>query len=1164
MRIKRSQRFVMRVAVVATVAVVGCLVGARGDARHAAQSDERLPTGRLELLRAWSIGTAANDNLEGAAEGAEGHIYVAGNAGAVLRELPGGVNPITLGTAAESPACGAGFVMKLSADGSSITACAQFAPGILHATSVAVTKNAVYVGGYAGDGLEPLLKDGRGLMALYPLRAEQQLIRDGKLAEAYGQPPGKPDVLAGRPWLGRLGAPCVLRFSTDLSRLEGGTYLEGWQQVYDKHRACGLPKRIHEHFWQPIDICPLANGDIVVSHDGGYFRRLTEADRRFVESIEDPEFKQNMPGRLAFYDVCDYVSRLSPDLSQRVWKTDIYTPPTNVEVARKLKGGWPYPHYSNPRTHRMRLGRDESVWVCGWSATETSSEPWWSPFLWQLDPATGKPMRRLYEFDPMSGGGNRMGGLVADTAVLSVAVEHDGDLLTCLISDGGNTWMWNGPLGKKMLGPVLGPSHGKGVHHFWGQVHRVDGKTFEGLGGGQTGRFAWSVDVAGLPGKRMMSLGRWHSVMPWTPDAWWTNAVNPNPNAFVRVQDSAFKTEFWTSIPGVRPFQLTPISGDRYIIIGMADGQTAPSTNSWATTSPGGEDGFFAMMKWTEQQAGNNLSEIDQLWSKVLTLRDKIRETETRLAEAKVIMTMVGDLVAEGKNQALDQARTAHREADAAYRDAMKNSDVPSLAESAAAARRERDRLIDERLDPLPRFKEMRNRADALDQRIQTLSARLSELTMEEWKELGHSKIELQSLRDNLGLIRRVFWGTTPEIQRAVQSVKHREQAEANARQKNKEVSRAREALRGASKALEEARASAALDSEIGKRVDGDVATWEKELAEHKASLEKTTNALQCDGWQTITATLDVKDDAKTPLPQSVISLPPGHKRIRALMFGFMNAAIHDPYVRGVCAREGVAIVEIKDRRLGIFDYTKGAEEVLLAHIDALAAASNHPEVRTVPWITAGCSASTLTARNIAYWQPDRVICVISFSGGNLQETLDRSRSLKGVPILFINGEWEWCGPVGGIRPEYGRQTQWVMIRRQLLDWRARDPNYLVNLLVIAGADHAEWSNRVSRYTGLFIQRAIQARLSSTVSNPETPVRCLPVRPESGWLTDQDLSAPRHPAAPYASYGGAPQDAFWHFDRELAIESEAVHRGVLWLPDPTREHPVPADWPGRL
>jgi hypothetical protein len=295
----------------------------------------------------------------------------------------------------------------------------------------------------------------------------------------------------------------------------------------------------------------------------------------------------------------------------------------------------------------------------------------------------------------------------------------------------------------------------------------------------------------------------------------------------------------------------------------------------------------------------------------------------------------------------------------------------------------------------------------------------------------------------------------------------------------------------------------------------------------------------------------------------SVLDLPPGHDRLRAVFLSFSGAISSDPYVRGVCAREGVGIVRISDGRVGIFRYTGEAPDVLTAHLDALAKESEHPEVRTAPWVTAGCSASTLTARNVAYWKPERTVCAISLAGGNLHENIDPTRTLKGVPFFCLNGEWECFGPVGGVRPEYGRQTQWVMIREQLLRWRAEDQNYLVNLVIVPGAEHAQWKRCVSRATGLFIGKAVRARAPKPAAEGDKPVECLPVRPESGWLTDQDLTTPAHPPAPYSQFKGSPAKAFWHFDKELAEACETVHREGVWLPDPTKKHPVPADWPPR-
>jgi hypothetical protein len=106
------------------------------------------------------------------------------------------------------------------------------------------------------------------------------------------------------------------------------------------------------------------------------------------------------------------------------------------------------------------------------------------------------------------------------------------------------------------------------------------------------------VDAAGLPDGHFLALGRWNAPLPWTPNAWWTDGARPNPNAFLRVVGPDDNTVFWTAIPGMRPFELAPIGGDRFILVGFAADGTAPMKASLVPQAPGGEDAYFAVVKW--------------------------------------------------------------------------------------------------------------------------------------------------------------------------------------------------------------------------------------------------------------------------------------------------------------------------------------------------------------------------------------------------------------------------------------------------------------------------------------------------------------------------------------------------------------------------------------
>ena len=549
----------------------------------------------LEIVTATLLGTAEDDDLQGVTAGPDGTLYVVGNTGTAAANLPGGVRPVTFGSPAKDPKCGFGFVAHLSPDGRKVLNYAQFAHGVTLLTSVAANDRAVYVGGYASEALEEVLKDRQGLIRQYPLRKEMEQIAADAAA-------GKKDPIAGRPGLGRYGAPCVPKLSPDLQKLEAGTYLEGWQQVWDKVRVTNMRKKMEgnwrEFYWQPTHLALLKSGDLVVGHDGGYFRLPAEKDKELAAGNE------KLAERLLFYDCCDYVSRLSPDLDQRAWKKAIYTPPVDPKVAKEVKDGWTLPHYSNPRTHRMRLDREENIFLCGWSASATSKEPWWSPYLYKLDPNTGNVVWKAYEYDPMSGGGNRMGGTVADTAILTVAPEDDGNLLVALLADGGNTVMGMSPLadGSRFEVPVKGKTFGVKLVHWWGQIHRVDGKTRHGLGGARVGPWGWAVDLASLPGRHPMALGRCNGPFDVTDDAWAKDSPVENPIAFIRVYSPDFDLMFSTLLPGIVPFEIAKIAPNRYAITARAEAPGAPLKDALLDKSPGKSDGYLLIVEFVGEQ----------------------------------------------------------------------------------------------------------------------------------------------------------------------------------------------------------------------------------------------------------------------------------------------------------------------------------------------------------------------------------------------------------------------------------------------------------------------------------------------------------------------------------------------------------------------------------
>ena len=84
---------------------------ATGAASHVAGAEPP-----LKLLTSSFWGTAEDDDLQGAAEAPDGTIYMVGNVGVAMKNLPGGVTPTVLGQPVAEPRCGRGFVAHLSAD----------------------------------------------------------------------------------------------------------------------------------------------------------------------------------------------------------------------------------------------------------------------------------------------------------------------------------------------------------------------------------------------------------------------------------------------------------------------------------------------------------------------------------------------------------------------------------------------------------------------------------------------------------------------------------------------------------------------------------------------------------------------------------------------------------------------------------------------------------------------------------------------------------------------------------------------------------------------------------------------------------------------------------------------------------------------------------------
>jgi len=281
--------------------------------------------------------------------------------------------------------------------------------------------------------------------------------------------------------------------------------------------------------------------------------------------------------------------------------------------------------------------------------------------------------------------------------------------------------------------------------------------------------------------------------------------------------------------------------------------------------------------------------------------------------------------------------------------------------------------------------------------------------------------------------------------------------------------------------------------------------------------------------------------------------LPPEAKTIRGLLVGGqlgieLEIAL-DGEVRKACAESGLGIAYFVPHISGVFHYWQEGnsdEKRWLRAFDDLAQRSGHPELRRVPWITMGHSTAGIFCRNVAYRWPQRVAGILHIKSGNFHQKdhLPPAGSLAGVPLVAINGQFETFGPEGGIRPEFGRETQWVFVEKDIERFKEKAPNHLMSVWLDLGGDHFHGSPELSQYAALFIRKAAKYRVPAQLPAGDGEVACLPLKMEEGWLTAPDLYSPKHPPAASKDYAGDKLKALWHFDEEIA-RANAQHHANL-------------------
>ncbi len=282
--------------------------------------------------------------------------------------------------------------------------------------------------------------------------------------------------------------------------------------------------------------------------------------------------------------------------------------------------------------------------------------------------------------------------------------------------------------------------------------------------------------------------------------------------------------------------------------------------------------------------------------------------------------------------------------------------------------------------------------------------------------------------------------------------------------------------------------------------------------------------------------------------PRAFLWVPPDCKQVRGVVVGQNNmleeGILQHPDFRKALAQLGFAEIFVAPT----FDTwqnstnngaTNGKFDALLK---SLGDESGYAELQFAPIVPIGHSAMASYPWNFAAWNPARTLAILSVHGdapqtdlvGDGRPNVDwGGRNIDGIPGLMVMGEYEW----------------WERRIAPAFAFESKFPEAPVAFFCDAGNGHFNSSGQLVEFLAMFIRKAAAWRLPARAPLDQ-PVKLKPVDPHQGWLVDrwrhdQPLIAP---AAPYAGYTGNRSEAFWCFDREMALATEkyyARERGRL-------------------
>jgi len=267
--------------------------------------------------------------------------------------------------------------------------------------------------------------------------------------------------------------------------------------------------------------------------------------------------------------------------------------------------------------------------------------------------------------------------------------------------------------------------------------------------------------------------------------------------------------------------------------------------------------------------------------------------------------------------------------------------------------------------------------------------------------------------------------------------------------------------------------------------------------------------------------------------------VPETCRRLRGVVLAQHNmeeiSILENAYFRSEMGKLGFGIVWVSPFFDRLFRFNEGAGAMLDSFMTALADSSGYTELKYVPIVTMGHSAAASWPYYFSVWNADRALCAISVSGQwpwfrdpQFAPDIWDDRKLDHIPCLETMGEYEAAGT-------------WSI---EGLKERMEHPLVPLSMLACPAEGHFAASEKKIHYLSLYIKKAVEYRLPENYTG-DGSAKLRPIDPtRTGWLMEKwrPGEEPRTQPAPVGGYTGDTTQAFWFFDKEMAMATVDYER----------------------